>query len=245
MLGLVARRTLTLGLAVITAAAAEPACPDVAVPALRLPATSAAVARNAPVVIVAFGSSSTEGEGASAPTRTYPALLGEHLRTAWPGVTVSVLNRGKGGETTADMLERLNRDVIDSQPTLVIWQNGGHAALRDLDPDDFGTLTRRGIGAIQGVGADLVLMDNQVAPRIERAPRHAVYGEILAREAATSGASLFSRTALMRAWALVEPVGAEPGGSAMIGPDGLHHTDRGYACLAAAVGRAIVAAVPR
>ena len=28
----------------------------------------------------------------------------------------------------------------------------------------------------------------------------------------------------------------------MIGPDGLHHSDRGYACLAAALDSAIVAA---
>jgi hypothetical protein len=31
----------------------------------------------------------------------------------------------------------------------------------------------------------------------------------------------------------------------MIGPDGLHHTDRGYGCLAAALGQAMIDATAR
>lgn len=221
----------------LPARAIDPVCPDAVTQALHLPATRQAVSLGQPVVIVAFGSSSTEGAGASLPANTYPARLHAGLQAAWPSVSVTVLNRGKGGQDTAEMLARLDTDVLAAAPTLVIWQTGGNAALRDLDPDRFAELTHQGVQAIVARGADLVLMDNQVAPRILRAPRHALYGEILMREAVSSGVSLFSRTGLMRDWAA-----AEPHGPAMIAADELHHTDRGYACLAQAIGQAIVAA---
>ncbi len=41
-------------------------------------------------------------------------------------------------------------------------------------------------------------------------------------------------TALMRAWEAAGTPSAE-----MISPDGLHHNDRGYACLAEALAEAI------
>ena len=41
----------------------------------------------------------------------------------------------------------------------------------------------------------------------------------------------------MREWNVLNPTEND-----MIGPDGLHHSERGYACLAAALGEAIVAA---
>src|SRR4051812_19623728 len=55
--------------------AADAQCPGGTVPPLSLPATAAAVAAGRPVTIVALGSSSTAGIGASTPDRTYPAQL--------------------------------------------------------------------------------------------------------------------------------------------------------------------------
>ncbi len=214
--------------------AASVECPAARSQVLYLPMTRMAVSRGDPIVIVAFGSSSTEGAGASAPDRTYPARLEALLREAWPGQSVRVLNRGRGGQTTPDMLARLEDDVLSVSPTLLIWQEGANAALRNLDPKQFAELVHEGVRATTARGIDVVLMDNQIAPRILARPGHAVYNEILAREAARSGVSLFSRSALMREWAE-----AEPFGQPMIGDDGLHHTDRGYACLAAALARAI------
>ena len=52
--------------------------------------------------------------------------------------------------------------------------------------------------------------------------------------ATETGAGLFSRDALMARW---ERDGHPRGG--FIAPDGLHHNDRGYACLAEALASAI------
>lgn len=47
-------------------------------------ASAAAIRRGKALVIVAIGSSSTEGVGASDTAHTYPALLGEELRRRLP-----------------------------------------------------------------------------------------------------------------------------------------------------------------
>jgi acyl-CoA thioesterase I len=71
-------------------------------------------------VIVAIGSSSTTGAGASDPTHTYPARLAEELRLRWPRLTVRVINSGVGGETAEEMLARFERDVLPYSPQLFI-----------------------------------------------------------------------------------------------------------------------------
>ncbi len=223
------------------ARAAETACPRVAPRHVELPATRAAFSSGRPIGIVAFGSSSTEGAGASAPDRTYPARLAAILRARWPGADVTLLNRGAGGQTIEAMLARLDRDVVAFRPALVIWQAGANDALRGLDPARFGALLDEGVRRITATGGDLVLMDNQIAPRLPVSERVAVYGGILAHEAALRSVSLFSRTALMQEWRAA----AAPGEETMIGQDGLHHTDLGYACLAEALGAAIATSVER
>src|SRR5580693_4255322 len=51
------------------------------------------------VRIIAFGSSSTEGIGASSPAATYPSRLQAALTADWPPrQRILVLNQGKGGD---------------------------------------------------------------------------------------------------------------------------------------------------
>ncbi|MFL5253864.1 MAG: SGNH/GDSL hydrolase family protein [Rhodopila sp.] len=216
--------------------AAEAQCPGGTVPPLNLSATAAAVAAGRPVTILALGSSSTAGVGASAPDKTYPAQLESMLRAGWPAGRVKVLNAGIGGQEADTEAARLHRDVLPSHPILVIWQAGSNAALRHMDQTLFRDALDKGLDALAATGADVVLMDSQVAPRIEREPDHAVYGAAMADAAAAHHDALFSRDALMRQW---QAQGAE----GMIGPDGLHQSDRGYVCVASALGKAILDAV--
>jgi acyl-CoA thioesterase-1 len=64
------------------------------------------------LTIVAVGSSSTEGAGASSGSASYPSRLEAMLKRRFAGVEIRVLNRGVGGEEEADMLARFDRDVI-------------------------------------------------------------------------------------------------------------------------------------
>jgi lysophospholipase L1-like esterase len=232
-----------LGLALLFPAPlrAEESCPKAPAQRLSLPVTRATLSRGGPVTVIAFGSSSTEGAGATGPDRTYPALLEAGLHAALPEARLTVLNRGRGGEDVTEMMARMERDVIEARPTLVIWQAGANAVLRGLAPEAFAALLEDGIGRLRGLGADVVLMDSQRAPRILSAPNFALFDRAIRDTAARLQVPLFSRAALMEAWAAAGTPASE-----MIGPDGLHHNDHGYACLAQALTHAMVdAAGPR
>src|SRR5476651_26812 len=73
----------------------------------------------APITIVAIGSSSTAGAGASSPAKSYPSQLAIDLQQLFPGRAITVLNRGVNGEEAADMLARLDQTVLAEKPDLV------------------------------------------------------------------------------------------------------------------------------
>lgn len=202
------------------------------------PALAHAAARleqRGPLTIVAVGSSSTLGVGASAPALSYPSRLDAELKERFPDRDIRVVNRGKGGEDAAEELGRLERDVIAEHPDLVIWQVGTNAVLRrdDLAADD--ELIRRGVLRLKQSGSDVVLMDLQYAPRVVVRPAYALMEELIARAAERYHVGLFRRFAIMRHWQAALPADAPQ----MIGPDGLHMTDRGYGCLAADLAEAL------
>ena len=84
-----------------------------------------------PITIVAIGSSSTAGAGASSPAANYPSRLQAELKQRFPGHPITVFNRGVNGEEVADMLKRFDAAVIAVKPDLVIWQLGTNSVLRD------------------------------------------------------------------------------------------------------------------
>jgi acyl-CoA thioesterase-1 len=219
--------------------AAEVACPVVPATHIVLQTTRVALSHTQPITIIALGSSSTEGVGASAPDRTYPARLAAELHQAWPEAALQMVNKGIGGQMVDSVLGRIDADVLAQKPTLVIWQVGTNEVLLGMDEARFAAQLDEGVQRILASGADLVLMDNQIAPR-ESPERLAVIDAIIAREAEKWHVPLFSRSALMRAWQAEDPPV-----TGMIGPDGLHHSDRGYACVAEALGEAIIDAAAK
>ena len=225
----------------VPAAAQAPApsaradCPPVPVAAVPLPASRAALRAEGPLTVVAFGSSSTEGAGASTPGHAYPARLEALLRAALPGRAVRVLNRGIGGQDVGEMLARLDADVLPEHPDLVVWQAGANAALRGMDPRAFRDTLAEGIARLRASGTDVVLMDSQLAPVVLSRPLYPQLAAALRDVAAARSVPVFSRAELMRAW---EAAGTSP--MDMLHADGLHHNDRGYACLAEALAASIV-----
>jgi acyl-CoA thioesterase I len=210
---------------------AEPALPAVALPHLR-----AALDHGSGAIIVALGSSSTQGAMASDLAHTYPALLQGLLSAGMPQGHIAVLNRGIGGQDAAEELARLDVDVIAVRPQVVIWQVGANGALRNVDPTIFRHMVSGGVRRLQAAGIDVILMDNQQAPRLLAVPREPLLDEALAQVAAETGATLFSRRALMRSWQHSGALLAD-----YIAADGLHHNDRGYLCVAQALAHSILA----
>lgn len=214
-----------LFLSLLSGPALAAPCPPAGVRLPPIPALAGALELGS-LTIVALGSSSTEGAGASSAGLSYPILLEERLRLAWPAVAVRVVNAGRSGETSSEMLARMERDVLAERPDLVIWQAGGNEALRGREPDEFAAVMREGLNRLREAGIPVVLMDNQASPRL------AARGPVFDAELARLGAPVFRRSAAMRAW-------AERGEDALIASDALHHNDRGYACLAGELSAAL------
>ena len=84
----------------------------------QLPRTSVALSQKHTLRIVAVGSSSTQGTGASSPSKAYPAQLDAILEQRFPGAKIEVINKGIGGETAAGTVARLDRDVLSFRPIL-------------------------------------------------------------------------------------------------------------------------------
>lgn len=204
---------------------------------LQPPLTHSAerIAQGAPLTVVAIGSSSTQGVGASAPPLNYPNRLEAELKERFPGTEIRVLNRGKGGEDAAEELARLDREVIAEHPDLVIWQVGTNAVLRRDDLAADAEMIERGVALLQQRGSDILLMDMQYAPRVVDKPAYATMEQLLADVAKRMRVGLFRRFEIMRHWAAADP----PEAGKMIGADGLHMTDRGYGCLAAGLAEAL------
>jgi acyl-CoA thioesterase I len=134
-----------------------------------LPHVSARLADRQALRIVALGSSSTEGVGATSPSKSYPARLNAVLRERYPDVDINVENQGVGGEDAEDMLVRLDR-VIAEKPDLILWQVGTNAVLNDLDLAEQASFIRVGLARLMATGADVVLIDLQYTPQVLNKP---------------------------------------------------------------------------
>jgi lysophospholipase L1-like esterase len=229
-----------LGLAAAATAAETPCTAPAELTRLDapLPRTAGRLHAGAPLRIVAIGSSSTAGFGASAPSKSYPSVLAAELRRRLPGQKVEVLNRGVGGEEARDMLRRFDRDVLRAGADLVIWQLGTNSVTRDHDVARFAATVRDGIGRIRTAGIDLVLMDVQYAPKVISHPRHADMERQIDAVAAEAAVPVFHRFALMKHWIATGQLTM----NRMLSPDGLHLNDLSYGCLASRLADAIVAA---
>lgn len=194
-----------------------------------------------PVVIVAFGSSSTAGYGASSPDFNYPNRLAAQLRRQYPTANITVINAGVGGEDAPEMMKRLQTQVIDVHPDLVIWQVGTNAVLRNLDPGETARIVEDGITRIQAAGdADIVLVDPQYSPRVTERPESASkMVKLLGKVAELRHVGIFPRFEVMRDWHEKQSLPVE----SFVIADGLHMNDWGYACFAQLLGDDIIRSV--
>jgi acyl-CoA thioesterase I len=199
--------------------------------------TAQRIADHQPVKIVALGSSSTYGFGASTPAASYPSRLAEELDQRLPDQQITVLNRGINGEEAGEMLARLDADVIAENPDLVLWQVGTNALLRNipLKPNSL----REGMTRMKRIGADIVLIDPQFAPKYIATTDAERVVSIISAVSAAAHVGIFHRFALMRRWHEIDRLPLDT----FLSWDGLHMNDWGYACFAKSIGTAITTAL--
>ena len=199
------------------------------------------VANHEPLLIVAIGSSSTAGAGASSPAASYPSRLAVELKQQFPGSPITVLNRGVNGEEIGDMLQRFDAAVVGAKPDLVLWQLGTNSIIRDHVIAEHDAQIHSGLTKIHSVGADVVLIDPQYVPKVIAKAQVDQMVDLIATAAKREDVDLFRRYDVMKRWHDVDHIAFEK----FVAPDGLHLNDWSYACMAKGLGQAIAEAAQR
>ncbi|HEY2108219.1 MAG TPA: SGNH/GDSL hydrolase family protein [Candidatus Binataceae bacterium] len=191
-----------------------------------LPATSLTIHSGRPLLIVALGSSSTAGVGASSKSTAYPAVLERELRHRL-GSTVRVLNRGVGGETVERTAARIDLDVMPFHPTLVVWQTGTNDLLRSRPPRVFEQILTAGILRMRRRGIDVILMSPQYFPAGERRSNMNAYLRAIDHVGELYDVPVLHRHQIMAYWATSGELTVRQ----MLAHDLFHMSDAGYRCL--------------
>ncbi len=184
-----------------------------------------------PLHILAIGSSSTEGIGASTPAHTYPAQL-EHELTDQDGIAADVTNAGIGGELAAKTLPRLLGALKSGWARLVIWQVGTNDAITGVDETAFRATVERGVAATRTAGVPLLLVGPQFTPTCPDQARYEQFVSIVDEIGTKDHVPVLSRFAMMTRRGAKSALG-------LLSGDRLHMNDRGYHCLAHTIAGAI------
>jgi len=230
--------SVLIGLMLITSAAgAEPRCfyNDLLDFQYPLPHTEKQLHEGKTFKIVALGSSSTAGAGASDPSHAYPAQLQAVLQSFLPTHEITVVNRGVNGDMNHEMLARLQRDVIDEHPDLVIWQLGTNAILTNqvlVQMPVVGQVLWR----LRKTKADVVMMDPQYSPKVlVQKDYQSALGTIGAFSRVFQ-INVFRRFELMKYWHDHEQMAF----SDYLNEDRVHLNDWAYSCIALTMATSIL-----
>ena len=208
--------------------------------------------RTGTLTVVAFGDSITQASHQEAPYR-WVTLVQDQLNRRLSDTAAAVLNAGAGGETSREGLRRLQRDVLDVRPDIVLVEFGGN----DATPDD-----GRQVG-LEEFGDNLHLISTECRkihaqvmiltfPPIIDAwhcwGRHDRYAETNGPNAhveryrqAARRYACDHRLALIDIARLLEEAARKDSPQSIILPDGVHLTQAGNRIVAQAVADAIVA----
>lgn len=213
--------------------------PECRVPGSRLYALAplrgvkAALKARRTVKVLAIGSSSTVGLGASSPIASYPARLEDELEKLFPGIDVDVVNRGISGEIASGAAQRMKDTVAEVEPDLVVWQVGTNDALARVDMETFTESLNDTIAWLKLHKIDVVLVDPQYTASLAKDD---YFGRVVKtiEESARK-----NRVPLVHRFGAMQYLAGKAPGKSFLSRDQLHLNDLGYRCMAEHVARAV------
>lgn len=199
-----------------------------------LPALRRAVRANRPVKVLAIGSSSTVGIGASSPSATYVAKLETSLEGTFKGMDFDVIGRGMSGEVAQGAADRMKQEVEQAKPDLVVWQVGTNDAIRHVSIESFVECLAKTLAWLKENRIDVVLIDPQYG---ETLTKDAYYEKVVA---AIADIARESRVLLVDRFEAMRELHRVHGERFYLTSDNLHMNDTGHRCMAEQLARSIV-----
>ncbi len=206
---------------------------DIAAPA-PLPNVAELLKNGHVVKILAIGSSSTLGIGATSGVQSYPAQLTVILEAALKGVDVEILNRGVAGEIAATTAERIRSEVALSKPDLVLWQLGTNDALARVPLDELQQTVKSTVDWLKDDKIDVVLVGMQYTSRFAKDKNYFAVRDLLQKIAADEN------ILYIRRYDAMQFIAKTRANLEMMSRDNFHLNDLGYHCMAEHVAHAVI-----
>jgi acyl-CoA thioesterase-1 len=191
------------------------------------PKFAQAISRHQRVTIMALGSSSTVGIGASEKSKSFLSRFELELRQRFEDVKISIMNSGKSGETATQMVQRLRPEIAKRTPDLVLWQTGVNDAIQGDDLGVFESSLLRGIRFLQSQNIDVVFIEPQDFPGAAKVRNYEAYLNVLKRVATHAHVSRLKRYGIMQHLAAQSRNGLKD----LLATDEFHMNDVSHACV--------------
>jgi acyl-CoA thioesterase I len=200
-----------------------------------LRALSRAVHAKREVKVLAIGSSSTVGIGASSPSTTYVAKLETTLEGSLKGLDFVMFARGQSGEEAQGAADRMKREVEQARPDLVVWQVGTNDAIRHVSLERFTQCLKLTLAWLKEQRIDVVLVDPQYG---EALAKDEYYGRVVT---AIADVARDAHVLLVDRFESMRELARQHGDRFYLTADNLHLNDTGHRCMAEQLTRSIVA----
>jgi acyl-CoA thioesterase-1 len=207
---------------------------EIAAPA-PLPTLINRLERQQPLRILAIGSSSTWGVGATSSRKNYPSQLEGMLEKVLKDVPIEMVNRGVSGETAGTTADRLRMEAALIKPDLVLWQVGTNDAVQRIPVEQFERTVSKTVAVLKRKKIDVVLVGLQYTPKYARDEHYFAIREALKR------VSVEQNVLYVRRYTAMEYIAKTKASIQMMAEDNFHLNDVGYQCMAEHIAQAVTA----
>lgn len=203
---------------------------------IPLKRSSRALREKRALKVLAIGSSSTVGVGASSPRASYTVRLESNLEGRYKGADIKIITRGVNGEIAEDAAERLKFEVASIKPDLVIWQVGTNDALARVGEEQFAEELQSTLKWLIKHRVDVMLIDPQYVDTLAKDQHYNSIVNAIGEVAKSERVMLVHRFGAMAELSKLSK-------KTYVSADRLHLNDAGYGCMAEYAARAIFSGV--
>ena len=183
--------------------------------------------------VLAIGSSSIVGVGASTPAATFTEQLETDLERVFKGADFDVIGRGVSGEVAAITATRIRSEALQLKPDLIVWQVGTNDGVAKVDQAVFAALLTTTLRWLATYRYDVVLVDPQYVSKFATDEHYRAIVRIITEVARREHVPLVHRYEAM------EDLARRQINRSYMASDLFHLNDLGYKCMAEFAAQAI------